>query len=113
MPRYVRAKIVTPEMEAAERRAGRRLAIIFLPSLVLIGALLYGWACQAFGLARGDVALVLQGTLLLAISSLLLPFLDKWWTGRRYQLWRATVGFCLPTSLTMVLVYLLPVLKER
>ncbi|MFE2927960.1 hypothetical protein [Streptomyces goshikiensis] len=113
MPRYVRVKIVTPEMEAAERRAGRRLAIIFLPSLVLIGALLYGWACQAFGLGRGDVALALQGTLLMAISSLLLPFLGKWWTGRNYQLWRAVAGFCGPTVLTMVLVYLLPALKDQ
>ncbi|GHB32714.1 hypothetical protein [Streptomyces chryseus] len=111
MPRYVRVKVVTPEMEAAERRAARRLAVIMLPSLVLIGAFLFGWALQIFGWARGDVALAGQGTLLLAISTVLLPFLDKWWTGRRYQLWRPIVGFGGPTVLTLVLVYALPAMK--
>ncbi|WP_328872446.1 hypothetical protein OHT76_21375 [Streptomyces sp. NBC_00287] len=72
MPRYVRVKIVTPEMEAAERRAGIILGLTLAAVVVqLLGALFL-----ALGIAGSRISLIVIGGVAIPLGSWGVQFVD-------------------------------------
>ena len=99
MPRYIRVKILTPEEEAAERRAG----IILFLTVAGIAIQLVGIFLLSRGIADSSVSQIVAGAIVIPLGSSAGQSAESWLRRRPFKTRRVVVGTCVAIAMAVLL----------
>ncbi|MGX1909253.1 hypothetical protein ACWIID_10355 [Streptomyces phaeochromogenes] len=98
MPRYVRVKIITPEIEAAERRAGIILGLVLAAAVVQV----VGTFFVALGIRHPQFALVVMGVPAIVLGAWGAQFVDSRVRNHPLKTWKFVASIAVSAVVAVV-----------